>query len=249
MRLRAMLWPLALCSILWAPGVFAQAQVIGEVFRVRQVVKSPADPEKRYLPVKKGEDTCDKEGFLKPRDKVYEGMKVVTCERAGTAIRIDPPSGRHGLVQLGSNTELKFEKWIVEAGQGGHEMRLYIGRLAAAFWPATSKGEQIVTIQTPTGPVTLHSTAVYLDVAPGSTFIYVREGQATVQSLDEEGNRVGNPVSVPEGWQTHVTLGRPPDVPVPFLLNFPGGSDLGPPFAIIDPLVFDPSDPRLNLPK
>jgi quercetin dioxygenase-like cupin family protein len=219
----------ALCA---AQGVAAQK--IGEVVQVAREVRHGLDgaEEKTYQ-------------LLKKRDLIVERTKVVTKKRAGAEIQVGRPPGKHGIVMLGPVTQFTFDKWIAEAMGGEYALRLYVGRVLALFWP--DNGEHIVKINTPTGPVTLRGTAVYLEVSPidHSTFVYVLEGQVTVESL------AGGEVTVHAGEQTRVSVGQPPTPPAPPNSGTGPGPDLKSPGEewLVDPPLIILDDPRLDLPK
>jgi hypothetical protein len=242
MRNRALLWLLVLCPILFPLATSAQGPALGSTFRVRpQVAKGPD-----------GQDRKQYTG-LREKDPIPEETRVVTQRRAGAAILVGQRSAKHGLVQLGPETDFTFEKWVQEAVEGGQRLRLYVGQVLALFSPESGADEHTVTISIgspdhTTARLIAHGTGLYVQVSPvdGSTFVYVLEGVVTVESLPGGGS-----VTVRKGEQTRVAVGHAPTQPAPLDTGPEGRPDLKSPGEgwLFDPPLVDLNDPRLDLPK
>lgn len=231
----------AFCLLLVArPGSTQAPEKMGDVLRVRQEVTHgfAEEDESTYNP-------------LEEKKEVFGGEKVISKRGAGTAILFNPEGGPRGLVQLGSDTKLTFEKKkaqaISEAIQGTLNLRIEFGKLFALFSKQGTPDEHRITISTPNGLVTLRGTALYLEVArDGSTSIFVLEGSVLVEPKDG-----GEAVPVPANHQTYIAAGQAPTAPMSFETGREGGPDLQTmgEFVLLEPPLIDLDDPRLGLPK
>jgi hypothetical protein len=228
----------AFCLLLVArPGSAQAPEKMGDVLRVRQEVTRgfAEDDESTYDP-------------LEEKKEVFGGQKVISKRGAGTAILFNPAGGPRGLVQLGSDTKLAFEKKAIsEAIQGTLNLRIEFGRLFALFSKQGAPDEHRITISTPNGLVILGGTALYLEVArDGSTSIFVLEGFVLVEPKDG-----GDAVPVPANHQTYIAAGQAPTAPMSFETGREGGPDLQTmgEFVLLEPPLIDLDDPRLDLPK
>jgi hypothetical protein len=163
-----------------------------------------------------------------PGAEIRKGTEVQTGKKASALFAVGTRPSMRGMLKLGPESRVIFEKWVVNAATGGEiGLDFRLGDLLVAFVspkndiqlePGVEKW-----IETPTVRIRLHGTMVAVKVEKnGTTSVFVLEGNATVES------NAGGTVELPAGTQTTVRPGESPTAAAPI--------DPGNAIAGLDPL-------------